>query len=83
MKTVQVDIGSKVKKGDLLMELEAPELEQASCQAKEKYARTKADYSIDKEHYIRLLEASQTAGAISPLDLSVAKIKDGSGQCFE
>jgi membrane fusion protein (multidrug efflux system) len=75
VKMVLVDIGSKVKKSDLLMELEAPELEQAVAQAREKYARAKTDYAIDKEHYLRLLEASSTAGAISPLDLSISKSK--------
>ena len=75
VKSVQVDIGSKVHQGQLLMTLEAPELEQSTMQAKEKYARTKADLSIDREHYNRLLEASQTPGAISPLDLSFVKSK--------
>jgi membrane fusion protein, multidrug efflux system len=75
VKNVYVDIGSKVHKGQLLMTLEAPELEQSTMQAKEKYARTKADLSIDREHYNRLLEASQTAGAVSPLDLSFVKSK--------
>jgi len=75
VKTVLVDIGSKVSQGELLMTLEAPELDQASLQAKEKYARARADFSIDREHYQRLLEASKTAGAISPLDLSAIKSK--------
>jgi membrane fusion protein, multidrug efflux system len=75
VKDVLVDIGSKVKKGQLLMRLEAPELEQSTLQAKEKYVRTKSDLSIDREHYNRLLEASQTPGAISPLDLSFVKAK--------
>jgi len=75
VKNVLVDIGSKVSKGTLLMVLEAPELEQASSQAKEKYERARADFSIDKEHYQRLLEASKTPGAISPLDLSALKSK--------
>jgi membrane fusion protein (multidrug efflux system) len=75
VKNVNVDIGSMVKKGQLLMTLEAPELEQSTIQAKEKYARTRADLSIDREHYNRLLEASQTPGAISPLDLSFVKSK--------
>jgi membrane fusion protein (multidrug efflux system) len=73
VKNVNVDIGSKVKKGQLLMVLEAPELEQSTMQAREKYVRTKADLSIDREHYNRLLEASHTAGAVSPLDLSSVK----------
>ena len=72
---VNVDIGSKVKAGQLLMTLEAPELEQSTMQAKEKYARTRADLSIDREHFNRLLEASQTPGAVSPLDLSFVKAK--------
>ena len=75
VKSVLVDIGSKVSAGDLLMILEAPELQQASSQAKEKYERQKADFAIDKEKYQRLLEASKTAGAISPLDLSSIKAK--------
>ena len=70
-----VDIGSKVTKGSLLMELEAPELEQAAMQAKERWARAVTDYTIDREKYNRLLEASKTAGAISPLDLSTMKSK--------
>jgi RND family efflux transporter MFP subunit len=75
VKSVQVDIGSRVAKGTLLMVLEAPELVQAALQAREKYARTKADFAIDKERYQRLLEAAKTAGAISPLDLSSIKAK--------
>jgi RND family efflux transporter MFP subunit len=75
VKTVTVDIGYQVKKGSLLMTLEAPELEQAVLQAREKYIRTKSDLAIDKEHFYRLLEASKTSGAISPFDLSSAKAK--------
>jgi membrane fusion protein (multidrug efflux system) len=75
VKNVLVDVGTKVMQGNVLMLLEAPELEQAVLQAREKYTRAKADYSIDKEHYQRLLEASKTEGAISPLDISTAKAK--------
>lgn len=75
VKNVLVDVGTKVTQGSVLMLLEAPELEQAVLQAKEKYARAKADYSIDKEHYQRLVEASKTAGAVSPLDISTVKAK--------
>ena len=75
VKTVQVDIGSKVSKGKLLMVLEAPELMQAALQAKERYARNQANFSIDKEQYHRFQEAAATAGAISPLDLSTIRAK--------
>ncbi|WP_162903163.1 efflux RND transporter periplasmic adaptor subunit [Taibaiella koreensis] len=75
VKKVYVDIGSHVRTGDLLMTLEAPELAQSAAQAREKYAKAAAELAIDKEHYQRLLEASGTPGAISPLDLSTLKAK--------
>jgi RND family efflux transporter MFP subunit len=75
VKTVLVDIGSTVSKGSVLMILEAPELEQAALQAREKYTRTKVDFTIEKERYHRLLEAAQTPGAVSPLDLSTVRSK--------
>jgi RND family efflux transporter MFP subunit len=75
VKNVLVDIGAKVSQGSLLMTLEAPELEQAALQAKEKYTRSKADFSIDKERFLRLIEAAKTEGAISPLDISTTKAK--------
>jgi membrane fusion protein, multidrug efflux system len=75
VKDVSVDIGSHVHEGQALMVLEAPEIVQAAAQAREKYAQARAGYSIDKENYARLLEASATAGAVSPLDLSSARSK--------
>lgn len=75
VKNVLVDIGSKVHKGQLLMTLEAPELQQATLQAKEKYSRAQADYAISRDTYQRLLQASKTKGAISPMDLATAKAR--------
>ena len=75
VKNVLVDIGSKVSQGNLLMTLEAQELEEAALQAKERFARSRADFAIDKERFLRLEEAAQTAGAVSPLDLSTIKAK--------
>jgi len=75
VKNVFVDIGSKVGKGQLLMTLDAPETQQALLQAKEKYARAKSDFELNKENYLRLKTASRTAGAISPMDLATAKAK--------
>jgi len=75
VKAVFVDIGSHVKRGQLLMELEAPELVQATLQAKERYERANSDYAIGKENYERLFQAARTAGAIAPLSLATAKSK--------
>lgn len=72
VRDVLVDIGSRVKKGQLLMVLEAPELEQASVQAREKYTRSHSDYTISRENYQRLKLASETAGAVSPMALASA-----------
>jgi RND family efflux transporter MFP subunit len=73
--TVLVDIGSHVRQGQLLMVLDAPELEQAVMQAKERYARAISDYAINRDNYERLKEAAQTPGAISPMDLESARAK--------
>jgi RND family efflux transporter MFP subunit len=75
VKDVFVDVGSHVKKGQLLMLLEAPELQQASMQAKEKYARARLDYTINEENYQRMLQASETPGAVSPMNLASLKAK--------
>lgn len=82
VKSVNVDIGSRVRKGQVLMELEAPELQQASIQAKEKYARAKLDYTISRENYERLRQAAQTPGAISPMGLASAKAKADADSAF-
>lgn len=73
--SVLVDIGSHVKQGQLLMRLNAPELEQAVTQARERYARAVSDYAISRDNYGRLVEAARTPGAISPMDLASAKSK--------
>ena len=75
VKDVAVDIGSRVNKGHLLMTLDAPEIQQALLQAKEKYARAKSDFELNKENYLRLKTASRTPGAISPMDLATARSK--------
>ena len=75
VKDVFVDVGSHVKKGQILMSLEAPELEQAVTQARERYARAKLDYTISYENYDRLRRAAETPGAVSPMGLASLKAK--------
>jgi membrane fusion protein, multidrug efflux system len=75
VKNVWVDVGSHVKKGQLLMELEAPELEQATTQAKEKYAQAKLDATISEQNYERMRQAAETPGAVSPMNLASLKAK--------
>jgi membrane fusion protein, multidrug efflux system len=73
--SVLVDEGSHVREGALLMVLEAPEIQEAVAQAREKYAQAMSDYTISRENYERLKVAAQTPGAISPMDLSTARSK--------
>jgi RND family efflux transporter MFP subunit len=75
VKDVLVDVGSHVKKGQLLMQLEAPELEQAVAQARERYARAKLDYTISSENYDRMRRAAETPGAVAPMGLASLKAK--------
>ncbi len=75
VKDVFVDVGSTVHKGQLLMTLEAPELQQATTQARERYARAKLDYTISEENYRRMLQAARTPGAVSPMNLASLKAK--------
>jgi len=75
VKDVYVDMGTNVVKGEILMDLEAPELEQAANQARERYAKSQTDLQLDKEKLNRVSEAARTAGAVSPFDLSTLKSK--------
>jgi RND family efflux transporter MFP subunit len=75
VKDVLVDVGSVVQKGQLLMTLEAPELQQAVMQAKERYARAKLDYTLSRENYRRMGKAAETPGAVAPMNLAGLKAK--------
>ena len=75
VKNVLVDRGSVVKKGQVLVRLEAPEMEQQYLSAKSKYAQVNAGYLSDKDNYDRLLATSQTPGTVSARDISAAKAR--------
>jgi RND family efflux transporter MFP subunit len=73
IKILPVDIGSVVKQGQLLMQMEAPDVEQNSVSAQEKYIKVQATYRASKDNYYRLLNTAKTAGAVSPNDLQEAQ----------
>ncbi len=75
IKEIAVDIGSQVKDGQVLMEMEAPDVEQNSLAAHERYLRVLASFSGSKDSYYRLLDAAKTSGAVSPNDLQTAQSK--------
>ena len=75
VKSVYVDRGSVVKQGQVLILLEAPEIEQQVAAAKLKYTQAEAAYITSKDRYRRLLETSHTPGTVSPYDLEAAASK--------
>ncbi|MGZ3845817.1 MAG: efflux RND transporter periplasmic adaptor subunit, partial [Flavisolibacter sp.] len=75
VKQVYVDRGSPVKKGQVLMTLEAPEINQQVQTARANLSKAKEQYLISKEKYERLLQTSKTPGTVSPFDLSSAQSK--------
>lgn len=72
VKELFVDRGSIVKKGQLLVILEAPEMESQLEAANSQYIQAQADAQASKEKYDRLKEAAKEPGSVSPLDLDDA-----------
>src|SRR6202012_801115 len=75
VKQLFVDRGSVVKKGQLLMTLEAPEMEAQLQSANSRYLQIKENADASKEKYTRLKEAAKEPGSVSPLDLDNAEAK--------
>jgi len=93
-----VDRGSRVKKGEIMADLEAPEVVAALNQAKAHVSSAQASliehrakHKVSKATYGRILETSRTEGAVSAneLDLAYARmmadsaIADASAQNLE
>ncbi|MFC3559356.1 efflux RND transporter periplasmic adaptor subunit [Pedobacter jamesrossensis] len=72
VKTLRVDIGSEVTKGQLLMTLEAPEMNSQLAAAQSRLKAQEAIYTASKANYNRLYETSKTPGTISTNDLDQA-----------
>jgi membrane fusion protein (multidrug efflux system) len=75
VKTVYVDRGTLVHKGQLLITLEAPEMESQLQAAKSRYLQAMDNAVASKEKYQRLKEAAQEPGSVSLLDLDNAMSK--------
>ncbi|HTH83041.1 MAG TPA: efflux RND transporter periplasmic adaptor subunit [Mucilaginibacter sp.] len=77
VKRILVDRGSVVHQGQLLVTLEAPEMESQLQAANSRYLQAQENAAASKEKYQRLKEAAKEPGSVSPLDLdnAVAKMK--------
>lgn len=75
VKALHVDIGDQVKKGQVLAELEAPELTANLTEAYSKVKAAEAVFGTSKATFLRVLRTSRTLGAISPVDLESSRTK--------
>lgn len=80
VKTVNVDRGSEVRPGDLLMTLEAPELVAQRAEAQSKLQGAEAELAVarskaeaDKSTFERMKAASATPGVVAGNDVTVAE----------
>lgn len=78
VKYLKVDIGANVKAGQLLIELEAPEMSAQLAAAASKLHSQEAVYTASNSTYQRLLETSKVEGTISKNDLELALSKKNS-----
>lgn len=72
VKNIYVDVGSEVRQGQLLVSMEAPEINSQLSEAQSNLKSIQAIYISTKAHYNRLVETSKTPGTISPNDLDEA-----------
>lgn len=78
IKKLLVDVGSEVKAGQLLAELEAPEISSQLSAAKSRLNSQEVIYFASKATYDRLFETNKTPGTISKNDLDQANAKQKS-----
>jgi membrane fusion protein (multidrug efflux system) len=80
VQSLKVDIGSEVKKGQLLLTLQAPELTSQLAGAQSRIKAQEAIYTASKANYNRLYETSKTPGTISTNDLDQAMARRNADQ---
>jgi len=75
VKKLWVDIGSQVHRGQLLVTLEAPEINSQLAGAESRIKQMEATYDASKATYDRLYNTSKTPGTVSQNDLEQAEAK--------
>ena len=73
-----VDVGSEVQAGQLLVTMEAPEINSQLSGAESRLKSQEAVYLASKANYDRLYETSQTPGTVSKNDLDQALARKNS-----
>ena len=82
VKEMLVDRGSMVHQGQILMTLEAPEIDEQYQAANAKYLQAQESLNASHDRYYRLKAAAKTAGAVSELDLVNAQSKFQADSAF-
>jgi membrane fusion protein, multidrug efflux system len=73
IKQLKVDIGSPVKKGQVIAVIDAPEVQSRLGEGTGRMNASKAKYETSLDTYQRIVEASKTAGVISPSEMQKAR----------
>lgn len=80
LKTMRVDIGDRVKAGDLLAVLEVPELQGDLTKAEATAKRAEANYRESHANFTRLQAVNKAqSNLVSQQDLDAAEAKDAAG----
>ncbi len=69
----RVDIGDHVKKGEVLVKLDAPEIESNYAFANSELQTMRSKYLTSKDNYSRMLSASKVDGTIAGAELEKSK----------
>jgi membrane fusion protein, multidrug efflux system len=73
IKQLKVDIGSVVKKGQILVVIDAPEIQSRLGEANGKLQASKAKFQTSQDTYNRIKDAAKTEGVVSPNELQRAR----------
>ena len=82
VKEILVDRGSHVHEGQILMTLEAPEIEQQLQAANAKFLQAQEALNASRDRFLRLKMASKKSGAISEVDMVTAQSKFQADSAF-
>ncbi|HEY0273335.1 MAG TPA: efflux RND transporter periplasmic adaptor subunit, partial [Chitinophaga sp.] len=72
VKEVNVDMGSQVSTGQVLVTLEAPEMNTQLLEAQSRLHNREAVFQASRSTYDRMLKTSKVPGTVSPNDLELA-----------
>ena len=80
VKKVYVDVGSEVSEGQLLVTMEAPEINSQLSEAQSKLKSAQAVFLASKANYDRLVETAKTPGTIASNDIDQAAARKSSDE---